>query len=245
MHRTGVLRAFRHRLLLRPVAKIVCRLRLTSPCNRPSRNRSPGLLAGKSASRRHARHACRRPDRWRQCSFRLGREPRTAALAAEMIAMAAMLGGRLAGGRIDGHAADRVANDRVGDGRSSFRRAATAMGVMVVVGMRQCGKTALSRTCNRGSASSDWKVKGQFRPLVPWCMPDCLTQTASMLMAAATSGLGNIVQQDHLSSAAGGDHPVSTPVESLSVRPIPSAAKTRYRRRQNGEAERHLWQESL
>jgi hypothetical protein len=26
--------------------------------------------------------------------------------------------------------------------------------------------------------------------------------------------------------------------------PIPSAAKTRYRRRQNGEAERHLWQES-
>ncbi|SJM28716.1 hypothetical protein BQ8482_110646 [Mesorhizobium delmotii] len=47
---------------------------------------------------------------------------------------------------------------------------------------------------------------------------------------------------------AGGGRRRSSPyttVESVSVRPIPSAAKTRYRRRRNGEAERHLWQESL
>lgn len=163
MHRAGVLRAFRHRLLLRPVAKILCRLRLElhlaagraeieALAFMPGKVLRGGTLDTHAADRIGGGNVV----------FRLGRELRTAALAAEMIAMAAMIGGRLAGGRIDSHAADRVANDCVGDGRSSFRRAATAMGVMVVVGMRQCGKASLSRTCNGGSASSDWKVKGQF-----------------------------------------------------------------------------------
>ncbi|PAQ07882.1 hypothetical protein CIT26_17930 [Mesorhizobium temperatum] len=59
--------------------------------------------------------------------------------------------------------------------------------------------------------------------------------------------IGMVKRHKKTASAGGGRRRSSrwTTVESVSVRPIPSAAKTRYRRRRNGEAERHLWQKSL
>ncbi|CCV03433.1 hypothetical protein MESS2_1050037 [Mesorhizobium metallidurans STM 2683] len=136
MHRAGVLRSFRHRRRFRPIAEIFCRLRCefrlaSSRTEIEALALVPEKVLRDGAVDAHAADGIG----GRQIFPRLGDEFLAAALAAEMEDLAAMSGRRLAGSRIDNHPADRIAGDSFRGGRSCFRRAATAMRVMIVAGM--------------------------------------------------------------------------------------------------------------